>query len=218
MSSLPRVVVLLSGSGTNLQALIDSAAKSELGAQLVGVISNRPAAFGLERAANAGIATRLLDHTQFDSREAFDTALMAEIDQFAPDIVVLAGFMRILTPAFTEHYLGKMLNIHPSLLPKFQGLHTHQRAIDAGDDCHGVTVHFVTAELDGGPAAIQAIVPVQKQDDAAALAQRVQMQEHIIYPMAVNWLASGRLRYQAGKAWLDESPLPVQGFQIDSRL
>ncbi|BFM12523.1 phosphoribosylglycinamide formyltransferase [Simiduia litorea] len=218
MSSLPRVVVLLSGGGTNLQALIDSAATSELGAQLVGVISNRPAAFGLERAAKAGIATRLLDHTAFDSREAFDTALMAEIDQFQPDIVVLAGFMRILTPAFTEHYLGKMLNIHPSLLPKFQGLHTHQRAIDAGDNCHGVTVHFVTAELDGGPAAIQAIVPIEQQDDAASLAQRVQVQEHIIYPMAVNWLASGRLRYQAGKAWLDGSPLPVQGFQIDSRL
>ena len=218
MSSLPRVVVLLSGGGTNLQALIDSAAKSELGAHLVGVISNRPAAFGLERAAKAGIATRLLDHTAFDSREAFDTALMAEIDQFQPDIVVLAGFMRILTPAFTEHYLGKMLNIHPSLLPKFQGLHTHQRAIDAGDSCHGVTVHFVTAELDGGPAAIQAIVPVEQQDDATSLAQRVQVQEHIIYPMAVNWLASGRLRYQAGKAWLDGSPLPVQGFQIDSRL
>lgn len=218
MSSQPRVVVLLSGGGTNLQALIDAAAKHQLGAELVGVISNRPNAFGLERAAQAGIDSRVLDHTGFDSRETFDQALMQLVDSFKPDLVVLAGFMRILTPAFTEHYLGKMLNIHPSLLPKYQGLHTHQRALDAGDDCHGVTVHFVTAELDGGPAAIQAVVPILANDTVQHLAARVQIQEHLIYPMAVNWFASGRLQLNAGRAWLDNAPLPAQGFQIDSRL
>lgn len=217
MSALPRVVVLLSGSGTNLQALIDAAQNQTLGAQLVAVISNRPAAYGLERARAAGITNLTLDHKAFDSREAFDQALMAEIDQFAPDLVVLAGFMRILTPAFTQHYHGKMLNIHPSLLPKYQGLHTHQRALDAGDSCHGVTVHFVTAELDGGPAAIQAIVPVLAGDDADSLARRVQVQEHVIYPMAVNWFASGRLSFRDGRAWLDGELLPAQGYQLDSR-
>ncbi|MBB3168955.1 phosphoribosylglycinamide formyltransferase [Simiduia aestuariiviva] len=214
---LPRIVVLLSGSGTNLQALIDAQARAQLGGEIVAVISNRPAVLGLERAQKAGIETRTLDHTTFDSRAAFDTALMQQIDAFQPDLVVLAGFMRILTPAFTEHYLGKMLNIHPSLLPKYQGLHTHQRALEAGDDCHGVTVHFVTAELDGGPAAIQAVVAIEPDDTPESLAKRVQVQEHIIYPMAVNWFAQGRLSYRDGKAWLDAAPLGAEGYQIDSR-
>lgn len=214
---LPRVVVLLSGSGTNLQALIDAQAKGTLGAEIVGVISNRPDVKGLARAQAADIDSQTLDHTAFESREAFDAALMALIDNYQPDLVVLAGFMRILTPAFTEHYLGKMLNIHPSLLPKYQGLHTHQRALEAGDDCHGVTVHFVTAELDGGPAVIQAVVAIEPNDTPETLAKRVQVQEHVIYPMAVNWFAQGRLCYRDGKAWLDDAPLGAQGFRVDGR-
>lgn len=217
MTHTPRVVVLLSGSGTNLQALIDAQTRAELGAEIVAVISNRPAVMGLTRARDAGIETQLVDHTRFDSRESFDAALMQVIDGYRPDLVVLAGFMRILTPAFTAHYLGKMLNIHPSLLPKYQGLHTHQRALDAGDQVHGVTVHFVTAELDGGPAAIQARVPVLPTDTADTLAKRVQSQEHIIYPMAVKWFAQGRLRYRDGAALLDDKPLGAEGFQIDGR-
>lgn len=217
MTQAKRVVVLLSGGGTNLQALIDAQSRAELGADIVAVISNRPQAFGLTRAQIAGIATELVDHTGFASREDFDRELMTKIDGYQPDLVVLAGFMRILTPAFTEHYLGRMLNIHPSLLPKYQGLHTHQRALDAGDRVHGVTVHFVTAELDGGPAAIQALVPVLENDDADTLAQRVQEQEHHIYPQAVNWFAAGRLAFKEGKAWLDGAPLQAQGLQIDAR-
>ncbi len=213
----PKIVVLLSGSGTNLQALIDAQQQSRLGAEIAAVISNRPNAKGLQRAEQAGISAQLLDHTGFDSRDSFDRALMEMIDSHQPDLVVLAGFMRILTPAFTQHYLGRMLNIHPSLLPKYQGLHTHQRALDAGDEQHGVTVHFVTAELDGGPAAIQARVPILDGDDADSLAKRVQSQEHIIYPMAVSWFAQGRLRMNAsGCATLDTEPLPTCGHLIDT--
>ena len=217
MSETKRIVVLLSGSGTNLQALIDCASRGELAGEIVGVISNRPGVKGLERANQAGIAAELVDHTLYPSREAFDQALMQAVDRYQPDLVVLAGFMRILTPAFTGHYLGRMLNIHPSLLPKYQGLYTHQRALDAGDDCHGVTVHFVTAELDGGPSAIQAIVPIESGDTAQTLSARVQVQEHIIYPMAVRWFNEGRLRYHQGKAWLDDQPLPAEGHQLDTR-
>lgn len=211
-----RVAVLISGSGSNLQALIDGCQAGELPIELVAVISNRPGVLGLERAAKANIATEVLDHKGFADRESFDRALMETIDQHRPDLVVLAGFMRILTPEFTQHYLGRMLNIHPSLLPKFQGLHTHQRALDAGESRHGVTVHFVTAELDGGPAIVQASVPVLAGDDAATLAKRVQRQEHIIYPLAVKWFAEGNLRMQEGKSMLKGELLPASGYQIVS--
>ncbi|HWV15230.1 MAG TPA: phosphoribosylglycinamide formyltransferase [Cellvibrio sp.] len=211
-----RVVVLISGSGSNLQALIDGYQAGELPVELVAVISNRPGALGLERASKANIATEVLDHKSFADRENFDRALMNTIDQYRPDLVVLAGFMRILTPEFTQHYLGRMLNIHPSLLPKFQGLHTHQRALDAGESRHGVTVHFVTAELDGGPAIVQASVPVLANDDAATLAKRVQRQEHIIYPLAVKWFAEGNLYMQEGKSVLKGELLPASGYQIIS--
>jgi phosphoribosylglycinamide formyltransferase-1 len=211
-----RVVVLISGSGSNLQALIDGVAAGDLPIEIAAVISNRPDVLGLSRAANAGIPTRVLDHKGFASREAFDQELMRTIDSYTPGLVVLAGFMRILTPEFTQHYLGRMLNIHPSLLPKFQGLHTHQRAIDAGETQHGVTVHFVTAELDGGPAIVQAIVPVIKTDDATLLAKRVQRQEHVIYPLAVKWFAQGDLRMQDGKAELKGELLPACGYQIEA--
>jgi phosphoribosylglycinamide formyltransferase-1 len=211
-----RVVVLISGSGSNLQALIDGAASGELPIEIAAVISNRPDVFGLTRAHNAGIVTQTLDHKGFTNREAFDVALMQLIDSYEPGLVVLAGFMRILTPEFTQHYLGRMLNIHPSLLPKFQGLHTHQRALDAGESHHGVTVHFVTAELDGGPAVIQAKVPVLAGDDAALLAKRVQRQEHVIYPLAVKWFALGNLAMQEGKALLNGELLPASGYQIEA--
>lgn len=211
-----RVVVLISGSGSNLQALIDGVADKSLPIDLVAVISNRPEVMGLERAAKANIPADLLDHKTFADRESFDRALMEKIDSYLPDLVVLAGFMRILTPEFTQHYLGRMLNIHPSLLPKFQGLHTHQRAIDAGEQRHGVTVHFVTAELDGGPAIVQASVPVLASDDASSLAKRVQRQEHVIYPLAVKWFAQGDLRMIDGKSVLKGEPLPTSGFQIES--
>lgn len=211
-----RVVVLISGSGSNLQALIDGVQAGELPVEIVAVISNRPGVLGLERAAKAAIPADVLDHKAFADRESFDRALMEKIDSYLPDLVVLAGFMRILTPEFTQHYLGKMLNIHPSLLPKFQGLHTHQRAIDAGESHHGVTVHFVTAELDGGPAIVQAWVPVLAEDDATSLAKRVQRQEHIIYPLAVKWFAQGDICMQDGKCVLNGEPLPPSGFLIRS--
>src|SRR5690554_3901205 len=209
-----RVVVLISGSGSNLQALIDGWQKQELPIDLAAVISNRPAVLGLQRAELAGIPALVLDHTLFTDRQSFDQELMRLIDSFQPDLVVLAGFMRILTPEFTQHYLGRMLNIHPSLLPKYQGLHTHQRALDAGDSEHGVTVHFVTAELDGGPAAIQAVVPILTNDDATSLAARVQQQEHIIYPMAVRWFCEGRLAMSESQVLLDGEPLPPSGYQV----
>lgn len=209
-----RVVVLISGSGSNLQALIDGVTTGDLPIEIAAVISNRPEVMGLTRAANAGIPTLVLDHKGFASREAFDLELMRTIDAYNPGLVVLAGFMRILTPEFTQHYLGRMLNIHPSLLPKFQGLHTHQRAIEAGEKEHGVTVHFVTAELDGGPAIVQAVVPVLADDDATLLAKRVQRQEHLIYPLAVKWFAQGQLLMKEGKAVLKGETLPACGHQI----
>ncbi len=211
-----KVVVLISGSGSNLQALIDGVATGDLPIEIAAVISNRPDVFGLTRATNTGIPTAVLDHKGFASREAFDQELMRTIDVYNPGLVVLAGFMRILTAEFTQHYLGRMLNIHPSLLPKFQGLHTHQRAIDAGERYHGVTVHFVTAELDGGPAIVQAVVPVLEGDDANQLAKRVQRQEHVIYPLAVKWFAQGDLKMQDGKAELKGELLPACGYQIEA--
>ena len=211
------VVVLISGSGSNLQALIDAAQSNSLGANISAVISNKADAYGLQRAQAADIPTQVLDHKAFPSREAFDAELAQVIEQYRPDLVVLAGFMRILTPGFTEQFNGRMLNIHPSLLPKYPGLHTHQRALEAGDTSHGATVHFVTPELDGGPNIIQAIVPVEASDSAETLAARVLLQEHIIYPKAVSWFAKGRLKMVDGCSVLDDSPLPVSGYQIDSR-
>lgn len=208
------VVVLISGSGSNLQALIDSVAHDGNPARIAAVICNRAGAYGLERAKQAGIATELLDHKQFDGREAFDAALIQAIDAHQPDLVVLAGFMRILTPGFVQHYTGRLLNIHPSLLPKHKGLHTHQRAIEAGDSEHGCSVHFVTEELDGGPLVVQAVLPVMADDTAESLAHRVHQQEHQIYPLAVRWFAEGRLRLGAQGAMLDGQPLPASGHLI----
>ncbi|WP_339414324.1 phosphoribosylglycinamide formyltransferase [Pseudomonas sp. EA_35y_Pfl2_R5] len=208
------VVVLISGSGSNLQALIDSIAHDGNPARIAAVISNRADAYGLLRAQQAGIATAVLDHKQFDGREAFDAALVETIDAFDPQLVVLAGFMRILTPGFVRHYAGRLLNIHPSLLPKYKGLHTHQRALDAGDSEHGCSVHFVSEELDGGPLVVQAVVPVQSDDSPTSLAQRVHEQEHVIYPLAVRWFAEGRLQLTTHGAMLDEQLLPSTGHLI----
>ena len=210
------VVVLLSGSGSNLQAMIDSCQGQDSPVRIRAVVSNRADAFGLQRAAAAGIESAVLDHTRFDGREAFDAALMARIDGFAPDLVVRAGFMRILSGDFVRHYQGRLLNIHPSLLPKYKGLHTHRRALEAGDAEHGCSVHFVTEELDGGPLVVQAVVPVAPDDTVESLAQRVHQQEHLIYPLAVRWFAEGRLRLAEQGALLDGQPLAASGHLIRS--
>ncbi|WP_111978509.1 phosphoribosylglycinamide formyltransferase [Algibacillus agarilyticus] len=207
----PSIVVLISGGGTNLQAIIDACKLGDVQGQITGVISNKADAFGLTRAQNANIPTATLNHKDFDSRENYDQALIKVIDQFKPDLVVLAGFMRILTPNFVQHYQNKMLNIHPSLLPKYQGLNTHQRAIDANDKEHGVSVHFVTEELDGGPVVLQAKVDILAQDTADSLAQKVHKQEYIIYPKVINWFCQGRLTMVNGIAQLDNQPLSEQG-------
>jgi len=219
MPATCNVVVLLSGTGSNLQALIDSIKAFAPDAEahptrISAVISNRADALGLQRARDAGIATRVLEHTGFEGREAFDAALMALIDSFDADLVVLAGFMRILSPAFVRHYQGRLLNIHPSLLPKYKGLHTHQRALAAGDAEHGCSVHFVTEELDGGPLVVQAVVPVAAHDTPQTLAQRVHAQEHQIYPLAVRWFAEGRLCLDEQGAMLDGKRLPASGHSI----
>ncbi|MCW9013332.1 MAG: phosphoribosylglycinamide formyltransferase [Gammaproteobacteria bacterium] len=198
------IVVLISGSGTNLQAIIDAIAAGKLNAEIRAVISNRPNVKGLERAEKAGIPAHLLDHQLFDGRESFDQALQALIDSYQPELVILAGFMRILTEAFVSHYEGRMLNIHPSLLPEFTGLDTHQRVLDAGRQQHGVSVHFVTNELDSGPLVIQAVIPVSPNDTADSLADRIQTQEHIIYPMSIEWFVQGRLSYKNNASYLDD--------------
>ena len=208
------VVVLLSGSGSNLQALIDDVRTGDNPAHIAAVISNRTDAYGLQRAREAGIETRTLDHKAFEGREAFDSALIELIDAFSPQLVVLAGFMRILSADFVRHYEGRLLNIHPSLLPKYKGMHTHQRALDAGDSEHGCSVHFVTEELDGGPLVVQAVVPVESNDSAQSLAQRVHAQEHRIYPLAVRWFAEGRLILGDQGALLDGQLLAASGHLI----
>ncbi|PUB74322.1 MAG: phosphoribosylglycinamide formyltransferase [gamma proteobacterium symbiont of Ctena orbiculata] len=201
------VVVLISGSGSNLQAIIDSAGR-DLPIEIRAVISNRPNVHGLQRAAEAGIESAVLDHKAFPDRERYDRALMALIDSYSPALVALAGFMRILTPALVRHYAGRMFNIHPSLLPKYTGLHTHQRVLDAGDALHGASIHFVTEELDGGPLIVQAQVPVMAGDDADTLAARVLEKEHQIYPLVIRWFAENRLRLdENGDVRLDDRKL-----------
>jgi len=213
--SLPKIVILISGSGSNLQAIIDQIQQGHIKCEIACVISNKADAYGLERAKQAGIATQVIDHKQFDSRESFDAHLQSHIDQYQPTLVVLAGFMRILTASFTEHFEGRMLNIHPSLLPKFQGLHTHKRAIESGEAFGGVTVHFVTAQLDGGPNIIQAKVPIIENETEASLAKKVLIKEHIIYPMAINWFVQKRLKMNQNQTTLDGKVLEQSGFTLD---
>ena len=208
---MKNIVVLISGSGSNLQALIDACEQKRIPGTIRAVFSNRADAFGLERAREAGIPQHALAANQFASREAFDRELMHEIDAYAPDVVVLAGYMRILSAEFVQHYQGKLLNIHPSLLPKYPGLNTHRQALDNGDTEHGTSVHFVTEELDGGPVILQAKVPVFDGDDEEEITSRVQAQEHAIYPLVVGWFLSGRLKMQDNHAWLDDVKLPPEG-------
>ncbi|WP_417689702.1 phosphoribosylglycinamide formyltransferase [Pseudidiomarina sp.] len=212
---MKRIVVLISGSGTNMQAIVEACQQQRIDGEVVGVISNKANVGGLEKAADAEIPTAVLSHKDYDTREAYDADLQQLIDGFQPDVVVLAGFMRILTAEFTQHYHGRMLNIHPSLLPKYRGINTHQRALDNGDKEHGVSVHFVTEELDGGPVILQARVPVFEGDEASDLQQRVHAQEHRIYPLVVQWLCSGRLKLTEKGAELDGTLLGPQGYAAD---
>jgi len=199
--------VLISGNGSNLQAIIDHCANGSIPAEVVAVISNVKSAFGLVRAQKVGITTHCLDHRHFASRSAFDAALGVLVDRFHPDLVVLAGFMRILSPSFIDRFVGRLLNIHPSLLPRYPGLDTHQRAIADGAKEHGASVHFVTRDLDAGPVIIQSRLGVLEQDSAKTLAARVHKIEHRIYPKAVGWFASRRLALKDGVVLLDGKPL-----------
>ncbi|MBP5986648.1 MAG: phosphoribosylglycinamide formyltransferase [Azonexus sp.] len=199
---MKNIVILISGRGSNMEALIAARDAGNLPVNIAAVISNRPDAAGLATAARAGIATRHLDHKAFAGREAFDAALAECIDGFAPDLVVLAGFMRILSEGFVRHYEGRLMNIHPSLLPSFPGLHTHQRALEEGVRIHGCTVHFVTPTLDHGPVIIQAAVPVLDGDTESSLAARILVQEHKIYPQAVRWFAEDKLTLDHGRVRL----------------
>jgi phosphoribosylglycinamide formyltransferase-1 len=188
------LVVLISGSGTNLQAIIDACGRGEIPAQVTAVVSDKPDAFGLRRAERAGIETRILSASGFTDRESYDRALGDMLEQLEADLVVLAGFMRILTAGLVERWAGRMLNIHPSLLPAYRGLHTHQRVLDAGESFHGTSVHFVTEELDGGPVIAQARLAISPADTAETLNQRIQALEHRMYPRVIGWYAEGRLK------------------------
>lgn len=208
---MKKIVVLISGSGSNLQAIIDATLTKQIDGQVVAVISNRPEVYGLERAKHAGIPYHVIDHRNFSQREAFDNEVRAQIDVYHPDLVVLAGYMRILTPQFVQHYLGKMLNIHPSLLPKYPGLHTHQRALAAGDKEHGTTVHFVTEELDGGPIIRQAKITIDATDNEASVIEKILTKEHQLYPQVIQWFCDNRLTMHHGVAHLDNQPLSHNG-------
>ena len=205
---MTNAAILISGGGSNLQAFIESVADGSLDLNIAVVVSNCAGAYGLKRARDAGIATECVQNSDFENREAFDSALLKTLQQYSPDLVILAGFMRILTRAFVRRFEGKILNIHPALLPKYPGLNTHQRVIDAGDEWHGSTVHFVTEELDAGPRIIQGRVAVHPEDTASLLSARVQDIEHRIYPQAAALLASGRLEFRNGESWLDGARLP----------
>lgn len=218
MKSPLSIVVLISGSGSNLQAIIDEISNGNVNACISAVISNKPSVHGLERAERFGIPTEVIDHAAFSIREEFDDILSDAIDQYSPDLLVLAGFMRILSNNFVRHYLGRMINIHPSLLPAYKGINTHKRALQDGAAEHGVSVHFVTPELDGGPVIIQAHVPVEQGDVVASLAQRVLIQEHIIYPLAIDWFATGRLTLENDRVVFDGLPLnrPIEHRNLEA--
>lgn len=198
-----KTAILISGSGSNLQSFIDRATSGDIDLDLAVVFSNNPDAYGLVRAKNAGIATACIEHGQFADREDFDRAIANRLDEWHPQILVLAGFMRILSPWIVDHYAGRILNIHPALLPAYPGLDTHQRVLDAGETWHGSTVHFVTEELDGGPRILQGKLRVDPNETADELCARVQSVEHKIYPEAANWFGQGRLEFRNGQAWLD---------------
>jgi phosphoribosylglycinamide formyltransferase-1 len=205
------VVILISGRGSNLQTILDETRAGRLPVEIHAVISNNPDAEGLQRARAAGVPTEVIDHRAYSERTQFDAALLQAIDRHAPRLVILAGFMRILGEDFIRHYAGRLLNIHPSLLPAFKGLNTHARALAAGAAQHGASVHFVTNDLDGGPVIIQATVPVQSGDNADTLGARVLHEEHRILPLAIRWFAEGRLSIRNGRVLLDGETRPEQG-------
>jgi phosphoribosylglycinamide formyltransferase-1 len=209
MRAMKKIVILISGRGTNMQAIIRAANNEKWPAQIVAVISNRADAAGLIYAERQGIATAIVAHNDYPTREAFDAALREKVDAYAPDLVVLAGFMRVFTAAFVTHYAGRMLNIHPSLLPSFTGLATHRQALSTGVRVHGATVHFVTADLDHGPIVAQAAVPVLPDDTEETLAVRVLEQEHVIYPRAIRWFVEGRLQLADGRVRIDAPDAPA---------
>jgi len=202
-----RLAVLISGNGSNLQALIDAAADGTLKAEICVVVSNRAQAFGLERAQLASIPNHVVTHSEFDDRVAFDRALLNLLDDYAPDLIALAGFMRVLGSEFVQRYAGRILNVHPSLLPQFPGLDTHERALRAKVSEHGASIHFVTEELDAGPVIVQGKVAVHEGETGNQLAERVNAVEHRIYPAAVAWFAQGLLVCRDGSAWFDGEPL-----------
>jgi len=201
------IVVLVSGSGSNLQSIIDSIADKTLNADIRAVISNKADAYAIERARKANIPIEIIEHDQHDSRESFDAELTQCIKKYQPQLIVLAGFMRILSDDFVNHFYGKMINIHPSLLPRYQGLHTHQRVLDAGDDSHGLSIHYVSAELDSGPVILQKSIPVLEHDTEESLAQRVLEQEHIAYPQVIQWFAEGRLQLAGSQVIMNDKPI-----------
>ena len=210
------VAVLVSGGGTNLQALLDSEARGENpNGRITLVVASKPGVYALERAAKAGVEGCVVRRKDYASSEDFDAALLKTLKDHNIDLVVLAGYMRILSPAFVSHYQGRLLNIHPSLLPKYPGLHTHRQVLENGDEEHGTSVHFVTDELDGGPVILQAKVPVFAGDSEEEITARVQAQEHAIYPLVISWFVDGRLRMAGNHAWLDERQLPPQGYAAD---
>ncbi|MGB2336581.1 MAG: phosphoribosylglycinamide formyltransferase [Alcanivorax sp.] len=209
-----QLAVLISGSGTNLQAIMDAQKAGTLDAEIAVVFSNRANAAGLERAAQAGIPTASLDHRDYPDREQFDQAMIEVLTPYAPDTVVLAGFMRILSAVFVRHYAGQLINIHPSLLPKYRGLNTHARALEAGDSEHGCSIHFVTEELDGGPLIAQAPIAVHANDTVDSLSKRVQQREHLLYPQVLQWRAQDRLALTDNGVILDGKPLPAQGYTL----
>lgn len=208
------VVVLISGNGSNLQAIMDFSSAGNY--RVCGVISNKSDAYGLTRAEQSNIQTTVVDHQQFASRELFDQTLAQAIDKYEPALIVLAGFMRILGADFVKRYQGKILNIHPSLLPDYPGTNTHQRVLDAGEKLHGVSVHFVTEELDGGPVIAQESIVIEPHDDATSLAMKIHEKEHVLYPTVVSWFADGRLRLEANDAFLDDKLLPETGERVQA--
>ncbi|PXY96649.1 phosphoribosylglycinamide formyltransferase [Frischella perrara] len=210
-----RIIVLVSGNGSNLQAIINACQNNLINGKIVAVISNKPDVYSLMRAKQATIPSHVINHKEFATREAFDHQLQLQIEQYQPDLIVLAGYMRILTPHFVQHYSGKMLNIHPSLLPKYPGLNTHRRAMEAGDKEHGTTVHFVTDELDGGPIILQAKVPIFDNDEEQDIVERVLAQEHQIYPLVIKWFCDDRLTMINGRAYLDQTMIPKSGYAED---
>ena len=213
---LSKIIVLISGSGSNLQSFIDACEEGSVDGKIMAVISNRPGVKGLDRAAAANIPNIVVDHRAFESREEFDQYLAEIINGFTPDLIVLAGFMRILTDGFVNQFVGKLINIHPSLLPSYPGLNTHQRAIEAGDSVAGATVHFVTPELDGGPAILQAQVPILSTDSSVELAARVLIEEHKIYPLVAQWYCQGRIIMDKGIVFHDSVEVEKSGLLFSS--